>query len=232
MRVCGIRIRLSRYLEGMSARFFACLMTLIPAGLSHGQSLELGVITGSLGQGVSLSTAVSDNWTVHIRGLYQTRSAIRPYSSGGLRFSSSDRTISGAASVSVDRDLPGRFGITAGIWALVAERRLALEPVSGTLSGTELTPEEIGTVSVQVSLPQHPVPYLGAFRTVHLFRRWAARIDIGALYTGGSVTESQATGRLSPTASWLRETEKAAAPSRLLPVIQLGLSLDLDAPTR
>ncbi|MFT4604498.1 MAG: hypothetical protein ACI9W4_001229 [Rhodothermales bacterium] len=216
----------------MSARCFACLITLNLVALSDGQSLEVGVITGSLGQGISLSTDVSENWTFHIRGSYQTRSTARPYASGGLRFASTDRTVSGAVSISVDRHLPKLFGISAGLCVLAAERTLALEPVSGMLAGTELTPEELGSVSVRVSLPQHPMPYLGAYKTARLFRRWAARVDLGVLYTGRSSTESEASGRLSPTASWLRETQSGVSPSRLIPVIQLGLSLELDAPTR
>ena len=216
----------------MPARFLAILMTLNLVAPSQGQALELGVLTGSLGQGISLSSAVSDQWRVHVRGSYQTRDTSRPYSSGGLRFASRDRTMSGAVSISVDRKLTEQFGLTAGVWTLVAERKLGLEPLSGLIAGTELSADEIGTISVEVSLPQQPVPYLGAYRTARVFRNWAARIDMGVVYAGRHATETRATGRLSPTVSWLRETENALSPSRLIPVIQLGLSMDLNAPTR
>jgi hypothetical protein len=216
----------------MTARSFACLLTLSLVGLSRGQSLELGVTTGSLGQGISFSAAISPNWTVRVQGTYQTGTTTRPYSSGGLQFASSDRTISGAASVSVDRALGDGFGVTGGLWALVAERKLSLEPVTGLILGTELTPEELGTVSVEISLPQHPVPYLGAYRSVRLFGKWRARAEVGSLYTGRSVTAREATGRLAPTAAWLSATQKSVSPSRFIPVVHLGLSLTLDAPTR
>jgi hypothetical protein len=120
--------------------------------------------------------------------------------------------------------------VSGGLWSFFGSGSARLEPLSATLAGTLLDPEELGVVSFTVTMPERPSPYLG----VGFWGAWgriSPGLDLGLLYTGSPRFDAVAEGMLDASASWEGEFNRAFRSAAWYPVATLGIRIRIDAPS-
>lgn len=197
----------------------------VPAQAQVAGSLRLG----SEGVGVGVTTRIVPTLNGRISGSYFSygHSGVQSFEQSEIAFEA-DATLLMVSALADWHPLGGALRLTGGVVYNGTEGQgilAAAEPLE--VGNRTYQPEEIGTLTLDVSFGSKIAPYAGIGFGNAVSQRVGFLFDLGVIYQGSPSVDIHADGMVTPTMQEAAQIEENISWAKFYPVVSLGVSARL-----